>query len=83
MLPDWSGNIRNLYWFLRYKRSWDSAGRRKYYRKISVEKKRLIESGVDPELVRLCCRYLANFKNRNAEQRFYAYQSQLKLPFDP
>lgn len=81
MLPEWSGPVRNLYWMLRYRRAWDSAARRKYYRRIEVEKKRLIESGVDPEAVRLCCRYLANLQNRNAEARFKAYLAQLKLPF--
>lgn len=81
MLPDWSGNLRNLYWFLRYRRAFDTASRRKYYRRIEAEKKRLIDSGVDPEAVRLCCRYLSNLKNSNAERRFYAYCSQLKLPF--
>lgn len=80
-MPPWSGNLRNLYWFLRYRRAFDTAARMRYYRKIVAEKKRLVdELGVDQEEVRLLCRYLANPKNKNAEQRCKAYASQLKLP---
>lgn len=81
MLPDWSGNLRNLYWFLRYRRAYDTAARMRYYRRIAVEKKRLVgELGVDQEEVRLLCRALSNPKNRNAEERWKAYVAQLKLP---
>lgn len=66
---------------LRYKRAWDSAARRRYYRKIEAEKKRLHEAGVDSEEVRLLCRYLANLKNKNAEMRWKAYSMQMKLEF--
>ena len=82
MLPPWSSNLRNFYWFLRYKRVWDSAARRRYYRRIAAEKKRLQETGVDREEVRLLCRYLANLKNHNAELRWKAYAAQLKLPLE-
>lgn len=59
----------------------DQAGRRRYYRLIEKEKRRLIdEIGVDPEEVRLLCRYLANLKNSNAEQRWKAYIAQFRLP---
>ena len=81
MLPDWSVNLRNLYWFLRYRRVFDTAGRRRYYRKIAVEKKRLHAAGVDFEEVRLLCRWLSNLKNINAEQRWKAHVAQLRLPF--
>ena len=80
MLPPWSADLRNLYWMLRYKRAWDSAARRRYYRKIAAEKKRLHSAGVDQEEVRLLCRYLANLKNKNAELRWRAYVQQLRLP---
>ena len=81
-MPDWSFKLCNLYWMLRYKRVWDSAARRKYYRRIEAEKKRLVdELGVDHEEVRLLCRYLSNPKNRNAEMRWRGYEAQLKLPF--
>jgi hypothetical protein len=64
---------------LRYRRQWDSAGRRRYYRKIFFEKKRLILQGVDHEEIRLLCRYLANLKNNAAKDRFLAYQAQMRL----
>lgn len=80
-MPDWSATLRNLYWMLRYRRAFDSAHRRKYYRKIDKEKRRLIEQvGVDPEEIRLLCRYLANLQNRNAEMRWRAYVAQMRLP---
>lgn len=72
----------NLYWMLRNGRKWDQAHRRKYYRRIEREKKRLIDSGVDPELVRLLCRHLANPRNKRAESIFKNFQSQIKLPFN-
>lgn len=78
-MPPWSTNLRNYYWFLRYHRKYDEAKRRAYYRKISAEKKRLIESGVDAELVRLLCRSLANPANRQARERFDFYQRQRRL----
>ncbi|WP_153111060.1 hypothetical protein [Propionivibrio limicola] len=77
-MPDWSGDLRNLYWFLRYRRSWDSAGVRRYYRKIGKEKRRLLdEVGVDQEELRLLCRFLANPRNRRAEERWLAYRKLL------
>jgi len=68
---------------LRYKRIWDAASSRRYYRKIEKEKRRLIEEvGADQEEVRLLCRYLANLKNRNAELRWRAHVAQMQLPFE-
>jgi hypothetical protein len=78
-MPPWSSELCNLYYMLRYRRNYDSAARRKYYRYIAVEKKRLLNEGVDPELLRLFCRHLADTKNRYAERRFLAYQSQCNL----
>jgi len=81
-MPPWSGTLRNLYWFLRYQRVFQRSARRRYYRKIALEKKRLQEiEGVDQEEIRLLCRYLSNLKNKAAEQRYLAYSKQLKLPF--
>ena len=78
-LPDWSATLRNLYWFLRYKRAYDQAGRRRYYRRIADEKKRLIDTGVDEEELRLLCRHLANPKNRHSEKSLLKYVLQLRL----
>ena len=77
-MPEWTGTLRNLYWCLRYNR-FDQAARRRYYRKIEVEKKRLLETGVDAEELRLLCRFLANPRNRNAEERYYFYSGQKRL----
>lgn len=66
---------------LRYRRSWDTAARRKYYRRIAKEKRQLVEAGVDQEEVRLLCRYLSNLDNRNAEMRWKTYSAQMRLPF--
>lgn len=78
-MPEWSGKLCNLYWFLRYHRKFNEAKRRAIYRKIASEKKRLTESGVDAELVRLLCRYLANTRNRHAEVRYLRYERQGRL----
>lgn len=68
--PSWSDRLSNLYWFLRYYGHRDQARRRKLYRQIAAERKRLLEAGVDAEEVRLLCRYLANTRNRNAARRY-------------
>lgn len=52
-------NLRNLYWHIRDTRN--SSKKRKYYRYIEKEKKRLIEeTGVDSEELRLLCRALSS-----------------------
>jgi len=77
--PDWASEIIHHYWFLRYTRSFDSARRRKQYRLIAKEKKRLHEAGVEWELVRLLCRHMVNLKNINAEKRWWnAHQASLQ-----
>ncbi|SEN36057.1 hypothetical protein SAMN05216325_11517 [Nitrosomonas marina] len=48
--------ITNLYWHIRYNRN--SSIKRRYYRYVAAEKKRLLEAGVDPEELRLLCRAL-------------------------
>lgn len=78
-MPEWSGKLRTLYWFLRYHRKFSEAKRRKIYRQIAAEKKRLTESGVDAELVRLLCRWLANPRNQFTEARYLRYEKQGRL----
>lgn len=70
--------LHNLYWSLRFNRISLSA-RRRFYRQILVEKKRLIDLGVDMEEVRLLCRSLSNPRNERAEQRLEFYRKQLKI----
>lgn len=78
-MPEWGAVLRNYYWHLRFLRPYDQAGRRRYYRKIEAEKKRLILSGVDGEAVRLYCRWMANPRNNDAELRFRNFSRQLRL----
>jgi phosphopantetheinyl transferase len=62
---------------LRYIRCFNEARRRKQYRLIAKEKKRLYETGVDVEVVRLLCRHMANPRNSKAEKRFWNYLHKL------
>ena len=48
--------------------------KRRYYRYVAVEKKRLIESGVDKEELRLYCRALSARLNHHAEKRLEIYR---------
>jgi len=73
-IPLWSGKLANLYWHLRNVRAYDLSKRRRYYRYVSVERKRLVELGHDSELVRLLARYLSNTKNIHAEERCRQYE---------
>ena len=72
MMPWTFAPLANLYWRLRDCRNWNAAKRRRMYRLIAVERKRLVESGQDAELVRLACRHLANPVQKAAERRYLA-----------
>lgn len=63
--------LNNLYWHIRYTRN--KSVKRKYYRYVFNEKKRLILSGVDWEYLRLYCRALSNLQNEHAERRLQSY----------
>ncbi|MEI7842761.1 MAG: hypothetical protein WCI39_06995 [Gallionellaceae bacterium] len=76
--PAWSQTIRNHYWHLRFARCFHEARRRKEYRRIQDEKKRLQFEGVDSEAVRLMCRHLVNLKNDRAEKRLVEYLKTLQ-----
>lgn len=69
--------LRNFYWYIRYTRN--ASVKRKYYRYVLKEKKRLIESGVDSEYLRLYCRTLSYRHNEYAERRLQAYQKSNSL----
>lgn len=62
--------LHNLYYTLRFCRSYDKARQRRLYRQIAKEKARLVAAGVDAEQVRLLCRLLANPKNMHAQKRY-------------
>lgn len=67
--------LLNLYWFVRYHRKKNI--KRRYYRYIADEKKRLIASGVDSEELRLLCRTLARRLNLHAEKRLKTYRESM------
>ena len=83
IMPDWSSRLANLYYFLRCYGHRNQARRRKLYRQIAIEKKSLLEAGVDSEEVRLLCRHLANLSNRHASRRLIGYSAQLRLELRP
>lgn len=64
--------LKNLYWFLRASRR--PTAKRRYYRYIAKEKKRLLEAGADYECLRLLCRSLAFRHSVHAEKRFQSYR---------
>ena len=80
-LPPYASTLCNLYWQLRDRRAFDFAKRRRIYRYLECEKKRLFLEGVDQEEIRLLCRYLANTANKHAEVAFCRYYAQLRLPW--
>lgn len=74
--------LQNIYWWIRFQRRKNL--KRKYYRHAAAEKKRLIESGVDPEELRLYCRSLSKPHCEYAERHLKAYLSKVtEKPFSP
>lgn len=72
--------LRNFYWHIRYTR--DKVTKRRYYRYVLKEKKRLIkESGVDMEYLRLYCRTLSKQHCEHAERRLQTYQEYNSLTY--
>ncbi|SFJ05260.1 hypothetical protein [Nitrosomonas sp. Nm34] len=69
-------NLYNIYWFIRAARK--PSERRRHYRYAAVEKKRLLDLGVDREELRLLCRHLINPQNRFAEKSLTAYRDSMK-----
>ena len=72
--PDEFWKVRQLYWHLRYRRAYDLAARRRYYRLIEVERAKLIELGFSQEHVRLYCRFQARPEMKPALERLIAYE---------
>lgn len=79
MVPPWADELSRRYWHLRYCRKWDSACKRRHYRKIAEEKKRLLVAGVPYIEVHLVTRYLANPDNPNSYRRLQVYYAQGRL----
>lgn len=82
-LPDWSRELRNLYWWLRYSKGClnPQTSPRTWHRRIKAEKQRLIESGVSPFEVHAVSRMFVSagprdrFRYNSAQHR---YQSMVK-----
>lgn len=77
--PEWSNELRNLYWHLRDVRLYDLARRRKYYRYIRKERDCLLQKGINHELLRLFCRHLSNPTCRFAASRLAAFERQMHM----
>jgi hypothetical protein len=77
-VPEWSARIRQLYWQLRYVRKYQAAPLRKAYRRVRAERNRLEDSGLDAELVRLFCRWMADPRNEAADARWRSYAASLE-----
>ncbi|MDR3324317.1 MAG: hypothetical protein LBS89_08970 [Zoogloeaceae bacterium] len=78
-------NIRHFYVRLRNLRRlehFSGAKRRKLYRQIEAEKKRLLQAGADGEWVRLYCRYYATLGGA-AERRLQARKEALEAGQHP
>ncbi len=79
MLPDWSATLATLYFKKRWCRPWDRACLTREYRKIAVEKKRLLIEGVPYIEVHLVTRMLTNPRNQGARLRWKTYLAQGRL----
>jgi len=82
-LPSWASDLSNYYWRVRVEGR-DSSKRRRFYRYIKKERLRLVESGINKDLVNRACKYLVSLKEVNSIR--YIQQSktevmQLELPF--
>jgi len=79
--PAWGSKLKQYYWIIRVEGR-NRARRRKYYRYVKAERLRLVESGLDQNLVDAYCRYLSNH-NPQAALKFLIISSsepvQLKL----
>lgn len=73
--------LMNLYWFIRFHRR-NKSTKRRYYRYVAAEKKRLLEAGVDPEELRLLCRSLSTRWNIHAEKRLKTYRAKMINNFE-
>lgn len=79
MLPAWSAQLRNLYWIKRACRQPDNNCRRRIWRRIAIEKKRLLKAGVQYLELHLVCRVLTNPSNKSAEQRLRVFYARDRL----
>lgn len=70
--------LRQCYWHLRARRSFDLAARRRWYRRIRAERQRLAALGYSVEHLRLYCRYISNpVADSPALRRLQAFEAML------
>ncbi len=82
-IPRWARDLKHFYWMIRVEGR-DKSKRRRYYRYVKKEKIRLVEMGVEEELVRLACRYLVDLNPVSGErlqQRLAKPSPQLSFDF--
>lgn len=77
-IPQWAGELRQLYWKLRASRSTSRPSPSTLWRRIRAEKVRLVESGESLVEVHhvcriLCCDRYDKVRQWNAERRYVAY----------
>lgn len=81
-LPDWARTLTNYYWMIRVEK-YNEVKRRRYYRYVQRAKLRLVESGIDQELVNAICRYLANFSIVNSRKLRHIMEAGVRqMPLD-
>lgn len=66
-LPEWAHPLKEPYWFIRVEGR-NLAKRRRMYRMVKKIRREIVESGVDQELVDMTCKYLASYRQSNAEK---------------
>lgn len=66
-LPKWADVLKQPYWRIRVEGR-NKRLKRKCYRDIRIEKLRLVELGIDAELINAVCKYLVSHKQVNANR---------------
>lgn len=79
-LPEWSGQLRTLYWKIREHRGFQRPSKKTWYRRVQAEKVRLLGLGVPQIEIHLVCRILAcdrfqQVRQWNAERRYVRYMA--------
>lgn len=83
LLPPWASILSNLYWQLRYSRGRSRPSRRTWYRRIQIEKTRLLASGVALIEIHLVTRILANPRNPRYEVNYKRYLERRQQGLSP
>lgn len=82
-LPSWASGLHFPYFMIRVEGR-NKTKRRRYYRQVTKEKIRLLESGIPIEQINAVCRYLASYRQSSAnhlKQVLNHPSKQMNLPF--